>query len=109
MAATSESNARGSSMSKSATVTPSSNSIACTSRGGRVPSKAFAVHAEGVFIALPRFGFGNVLVLHHHRIPRLEDGLNQLLFPIVVKLVIQLSQTCLGLLDAGGGCHKADL
>jgi hypothetical protein len=58
----------------------------CSYLGGlrRVPRKAFVVQEEGVFVALPRFGFGNVLVLHHHRIPRLEDGLDRPLFPIVV-------------------------
>ena len=75
----------------------------------RVPSIAFAVHEEGVFVALPRFGFGNVLVLHHHRIPRLEDGLDQPLFPIIVDLTIQLRQTRLWWVDAWGARHKPDL
>jgi hypothetical protein len=69
----------------------------------RVPGEAPAVHEEGVFVALPQFRFGNVLTLHHHRIPRLKDSLDQPLFPIVVDLTIQLRQTRLGLLDSRGG------
>jgi hypothetical protein len=75
----------------------------------RVAGKAPAVHEEGVFVALPRFGFGNVLTLHHNRIPRLEDSLDQPLFPIVVDLTIQLCQTRLWLLDSRGARHKANL